>query len=147
MLACIQTISTVRTNKLVLVPISPGARSMLHGHFLCVQRLQIKALGICQNIGNKHPTSDLHNQTKTATLATGRETHLIVKVVAYSRDTTYVFKATRNAIITHSVSTAASYCLTDVSYLRHCTSGTTPIIPHSVSTTASYCMTDVSYLR
>ena len=76
-----------------------------------LQRLQNKALKICLNVENRHTTSDLHNQTKSVTLVTRRESHLKLMTFNYSRETNYIYKAAKNDahIIAHNRSTVASY--------------------------------------
>ena len=54
-----------------------------------IQRLHNKALTICLNVENRRATSELHKQTKSATLQTRKESRLKVMVFTYSRETKY----------------------------------------------------------
>ena len=61
-----------------------------------LQRLQKMALKICLNVENRHPTSDQHKETKSATLYTRRESYLSVMDFTYSREKKYIHNATRS---------------------------------------------------
>ena len=52
-------------------------------HVLCIiQRLQNRALKICLKVEHRHPTDDLHRQTRVNTLYDRRKAHL--KIAAFS---------------------------------------------------------------